>query len=102
MLGGDYNGYSCLKVDRAAAARGRGGHGVEVGRGREAEVRHPRHVVGAEQHVLGLEVEVDDLVRVHGLHAARDAREQRDDRVDRGEAALAHLVRVRVKAIGLG
>ena len=35
---------------------------------------------------------MDDLVRVHRLHAARDARKQRDDSGVRGEAALAHRV----------
>ena len=46
---------------------------------------------------LGLRVRVRVCVRMHGLHAARDARKQRGNRVDRGEAALAHLVRVRVR-----
>ena len=46
------------------------GLGIRLGLGlgsRGREVAHPRHVVRAEQHVLGLEVEVDDVVRVHGL-----------------------------------
>ena len=46
------------------------GLGLRLGLGlgsRGREVGHPRHVVRAEQHVLGLEVEVDDVVRVHGL-----------------------------------
>ena len=53
---------------------GLGVKGLELGlegEGREAEVGHPRHVVRAEQHVLGLEVEVDDIVRVHGLVRVR-------------------------------
>ena len=41
--------------------------------------------------------EVIILVRVHGLHAARDAREQRGNRGVRGKAALEHLVRVRIR-----
>eukprot|EP00964_Phaeocystis_antarctica_P122883 scaffold86519_cov63-Phaeocystis_antarctica.AAC.2 len=65
----------CLVVQRASPPRRRVGHRAKVGGGREAKVGHPRHIFGAEQHVGRLEVEVDHLVRVHGLHAARDARE---------------------------
>ena len=46
------------------------GLGLRLGLGlgsRGRKVGHPRHVVRAEQYVLGLEVEVDDVVRVHGL-----------------------------------
>ena len=45
---------------------------------------------------------MDDLVRVHGLHAARDASEQCDDRGVRGEAALAHLRLELGMGLGLG
>ena len=54
----------------------------------EAEVGHPRHVARAEEHVLRLEVEVDQLLHVHGAHAARDAREHLGCLEERAEAPL--------------
>mmetsp|Transcript_65190 Transcript_65190/g.128985 ORF Transcript_65190/g.128985 Transcript_65190/m.128985 type:complete len:391 (-) Transcript_65190:1517-2689(-) len=67
----------CLVAGRAALGdRGECRDRADGLRGRQPKVGHPRLTVG-QQHVLRLEVEVQDGVGVDGGHAARDAAEQR-------------------------
>ena len=65
-----------LEREGAAPASARLRHRGHVGRGGEAKVGDPRHVVRSDEHILRFEIKVDDVVRVHGRHAAGDAAEQ--------------------------
>ncbi|MFO0633675.1 MAG: hypothetical protein U0168_12565 [Nannocystaceae bacterium] len=59
------------------------------GRAREAEVEHARSIVASDQHVVGLEVAVDDALGVGGGEALAGAQEHREDLVPRARLRVA-------------
>ena len=65
-------------VVRRAHHHARGRHGRQRLAARDAEVRHLRRTVGSDQHVLGLDVPVNNALRVSRGEAVGDLNGERD------------------------
>ncbi len=83
LLGGHIRGGAECDAERRERAAGRGTHGL-----RHTEVRDHR-MLSRQEHIVGLDVPVHDLVRVRVGEGVGDVGENADRLTD-GELALAH------------